>query len=97
MYLGSHRKFHHLIKSVDKRREKKNNEDNKKEESEDLIKELSKKEQEIKHLKSRIEEFKVKIEENDDSIEMLAKLYEAGIIDENGAPKVNKNENDDMN
>ena len=68
-----------------------------KEESKELIKELSQKEEEIKFLKLRIEEFKEKIVEQKDSAEMLAKLYEAGIIDKNGAPTSNINESNDMN
>ena len=97
MHLGSHGKFYHLIKSVDKRRENKQNDVKNKEELKELIKELSQKEEEIKFLKLRIEEFKEKIVEQEDNAEMLAKLYEAGIIDENGAPTSNKNESNDMN
>ena len=56
------------------------------------------KKKEITSLLNKIEDFKAKMIESDMSEMILAKLYDSGIIDENGIPIKNKeDDNNDMN
>ena len=53
------------------------------------------KDKEIKKLLKEIDQFKEKVKENDENLEILSKLYESGIIDAEGIPTRNKDDDRD--
>ena len=82
---------------MDKRREQKTK--NEKEEEKIGLKEMKSKieikDQEIQKLLKEIDQFKEKVKENDENLEILSKLYESGIIDAEGIPTRNKDDDRD--
>ena len=68
------------------------------EERKELQNHLEMKKKEITSLLDKIEDFKKKMIESDMNEMILAKLYDSDIIDENGIPIKNKeDDNNDMN
>ena len=79
-------------------REKNIKETSELEERKELQNHLEMKKKEITSLLDKIEDFKAKMIESDMNEMMLAKLYDSGIIDENGIPIKNKeDDNNDTN
>ena len=79
-------------------REKNIKETSELEERKELQNHLEMKKREITSLLDKIEDFKAKMIESDMNEMILAKLYDSGIIDENGIPIKNKeDDNNDMN
>ena len=79
-------------------REKNIKETSELEERKELQSHLEMKKKEITSLLDKIEDFKAKMIESDMNEMILAKLYDSGIIDENGIPIKNKeDDNNDMN
>ena len=79
-------------------REKNIKETSELEERKELQNHLEMKKKEITSLLDKIEDFKAKMIESDMNEMILAKLYDSGIIDENGIPIKNKeDDNNDMN
>ena len=79
-------------------REKNIKETSELEERKELQNHLEMKKKEITSLLDKIEDFKAKMIESDMNKMILAKLYDSDIIDENGIPIKNKeDDNNDMN
>ena len=79
-------------------REKNIKETSELEERKELQNHLEMKKKEITSLLDKIEDFKAKMIESDMNEMILAKLYDSDIIDENGIPIKNKeDDNNDMN
>ena len=94
LYIGSRGRFHQLVRNTGAKREKRDSMNNQRYEedkgADDLLEE---KEQKIQQLTTQLDEFAEVCLENDENMRKLAKLFDAGIIDENGEPiQNNRNE-----
>ena len=89
--------FHHLVRTSQKRKYEQMIKKETDVKQEKLSKELTEKIQMIDRLSQKVEELEVFKLQNEENLEKLSSLYEAGVIDENGNI-VNKNyKQDDMN
>ena len=91
-FKGSHGKFPGVIKNTNKRRSIVFNQIEINHKKEALTLELMEKDDKILTLEIRIKEFQEISKENEKNLSKLSKLYELGVIDENG--EIIKNENE---
>ena len=72
-------------------------EDQDKEEIKDVKMEINKKNKKIEWLLREIQDFEEKIADNEKNLEILSKLLESGVIDEDGHPVIKGKDLNDMN
>uniref|UniRef100_A0A7S3J3M2 Uncharacterized protein n=1 Tax=Euplotes harpa TaxID=151035 RepID=A0A7S3J3M2_9SPIT len=89
-------RFNNLVKNVEQRRERQQTSKNSIEETKEITSTLKKKDQEIQRLLTEIDAFKDKIASQDENAEILARLYDSGVIDEKGLPKINSQDQEEM-
>ena len=89
---GENGRFYHLVKNTDAGRAKRTINDEKEEEKKEIGSQFDRKNQVISDLQSQIKEFEDKIKDSDKNASILARLFEGGIIDEDGELLVDQRE-----
>ena len=94
--IGTAGRFHQLVKNVGQRRDRMYYEEVTKEERKDISERLDSKDKKIESLLSKIKDFEEKIADQEKNSELLARLYDSGIIDEDGWPVIRNDDQNDM-
>ena len=81
-----------MVKNTDARRAKRTINDEKEEEKKEIGSQFDRKNQVISDLQNQIKEFEDKIKDSDKNASILARLFEGGIIDEDGELLVDQRE-----
>ena len=94
--IGTAGRFHQLVKNFGQRRDRMYYEEVTKEERKDISERLDSKDKKIESLLSKIKDFEEKIADQEKNSELLARLYDSGIIDEDGWPVIRNDDQNDM-